>query len=178
MRTGVATFFRDLWRFFTYWLTLRPHLIVGTAEMPYMLRWWLVPRNPWLNVYLHKFVNDDEPTLHDHPWHSVSILLRGRLREVTPSTWCRWMRAQRTQWNWYGSRWFSSEEHRRGAVVYRRHEHLHRLELIDRRPAWTLFITGPMQRVWGFDCPGGWVPWTKFVSGTVMRASRGECPAP
>ena len=40
----------------------------------------------------------------------------------------------------------------------------HRLELIDG-PCWTLFVTGPRYREWGFHCPQrGWVPWKEFTS--------------
>ena len=53
-----------------------PDLIVGDR---YMLRWFLLPRNSWLNVYLHHFLHsDDDRALHDHPYWSVSICLRGR----------------------------------------------------------------------------------------------------
>jgi hypothetical protein len=40
----------------------------------------------------------------------------------------------------------------------------HRIELTSG-PCWTLFITGPRYRKWGFHCPAtGWVPWDKFTS--------------
>lgn len=29
--------------------------------------------------------------------------------------------------------------------------------------AWSLFITGPNVRTWGFACPKGWVSWQQFV---------------
>ncbi len=44
---------------------------------------------------------------------------------------------------------------------------LHRLELIQERGgirySWSLFITGPVVRTWGFHCENGWVPWRDFV---------------
>lgn len=40
----------------------------------------------------------------------------------------------------------------------------HRVALIDGKPVWTLFITGPVIRRWGFHCPKGWVPWRDFVT--------------
>jgi hypothetical protein len=47
----------------------RPDFIIGGADNPYLLRWWIIPRNRWCNVYLHKILRDDDPrALHDHPW--------------------------------------------------------------------------------------------------------------
>lgn len=40
----------------------------------------------------------------------------------------------------------------------------HRLEVDTKAGScWTIFITGPSRRVWGFHCPKGWVPWDQFV---------------
>lgn len=40
----------------------------------------------------------------------------------------------------------------------------HRIELVDG-PCWTLFITGPRYREWGFHCPEkGWVHWRDFTA--------------
>ena len=59
-----------------------PDLVVGSPKRPYMHRWWLIPRNPVFNVYLHRFLrSDDDRALHDHPWPSLSILLHGSYRE-------------------------------------------------------------------------------------------------
>lgn len=30
-------------------------------------------------------------------------------------------------------------------------------------PCWTLFVTGPRIRNWGFHCPNGWVRWEAFT---------------
>ncbi len=39
----------------------------------------------------------------------------------------------------------------------------HRVELRDHSECWTLFITGPVVRNWGFHCTAGWRPWQVFV---------------
>lgn len=121
---------------------MRPaDFIIGGAETPYMFRWWIVPRNRWFNVYLHKIVrSDDDRALHDHPWWNISILLRGFYREVTPR---------------------GTKMRRGGSIVFRSAKTAHRLE-VDA-PCWSLFLTGPTIRTWGFHCPKGWVEWTKFV---------------
>ncbi len=32
----------------------------GTEEVPYLQRWWVIPRNRWFNIYLHKFQHSDD----------------------------------------------------------------------------------------------------------------------
>lgn len=127
-----------------------PDFIIGGKDNPYILRWWVIPRNRFFNVYLHHILrSDDDRALHDHPWLNVSIVLKGGYEEVTPA----------------GARW-----HGPGSIVFRRAVARHRLVLPVRgggiRYCWSLFITGPRIRNWGFHCPQGWVPWQTFVSKT------------
>lgn len=126
----------------------------------YLRRWWLIPRNPLCNIYLHHFLRDDDDrALHDHPWWSASIMLRGEVLEwyfAHPAIGPR------------GS--YSCRVIEAGSVVLRSARFAHRLTLFPRAPggpapaAWTLFITGPRVRPWGFHCPRGWVPWQQFTS--------------
>lgn len=136
-----------------------PDFIIGAHDNPYMRRWYIIPRNRWFNVYLHEIRRDDDDrALHDHPWWNVSIVLRGAYREITPK---------------------GSFMRRAGSVVFRRAKSAHRLELPigeygpGIRYCWTLFLTGPVVRTWGFHCPKGWVPWRDFVderdSGQIGR---------
>lgn len=61
--------------------------IDGGPKRKYLVRWHMIPRNRFFNVYLHFFVHgDDDRALHDHPWRSWSLLLDGRYREHT-SEW-------------------------------------------------------------------------------------------
>jgi len=121
-----------------------PDFIIGGAANPQIKRWWVIQRNRFGNVYLHHILrSDDDRALHDHPWFNVSIVLRGGYLEVTPA----------------GRYWRG-----RGSIVFRRATASHRLELPDiNQPCWTLFITGPVVRNWGFHCPKRWVPWQEFV---------------
>ncbi|ETX26593.1 hypothetical protein [Roseivivax isoporae] len=120
-----------------------PDFVIGTPDRPYMLRWFVLPRNETFNIYYHVVMRDDDDrALHDHPWPSFSIMMKGQMREITPN----------------GPRVI-----RAGECVYRGPDFSHRLELIDGAPAETLFITGPKVRDWGFHCPKGWVHWRDFV---------------
>ncbi len=121
-----------------------PDFIIGPHDDPYLRRWWVVPRNPWLNVYLHEIRRpDDDRALHDHPWWNVSFIVRGGYTEHTIK----------------GAAWRGP-----GSITIRRPEYAHRLIPTSReKPSWSIFITGPRLREWGFYCPKGWVRWDRFV---------------
>ncbi len=143
-----------MWNWIKTLFSGRPHFYIGGPTNPYMLRWYLLPRNHWFNIYLHKFLRDDDDrALHDHPWWFLSIMLRGVYYEMTPS-----------EWNRFGQ----VALRKTGSVAFRRATHRHRVALIRDKagnpiPCWTLVFTGPKVRTWGFWCPKGFVPWFDFV---------------
>lgn len=131
-----------------------PDRIIG---VDYLHRWHVIPRNPLFNIYLHKFISsDDDRALHDHPWWSVSFLLKGGLLEVSPMLhgWQHWRRIKRF------------------VPVLRRPTFAHRL-IVAEGPAWTLFITGPVTREWGFICPDRWVHHKDFTDTTGNQIGSG-----
>jgi hypothetical protein len=126
-----------------------PDFIVGGRDDPYLLRWWFIPRNRFFNIYIHHFMrSDDDRAHHDHPWlfriswmmhHSYithTIAAGGVDRPVRRET---------------------------GDIEFCWGASPHRVELRGGS-CWTLFITGPVVREWGFHCPTGWIPWQQFVS--------------
>jgi len=129
----------------------------------YLTRWHVIPRNRFFNIYLHKFTGDDDNrALHDHPWHSFSILLKGEMNEMSrmpPEDFIKYgvdMRDSIVEVNYANlvSRF-----------RFRRATFAHRLELLDKtKPAWTLFITGPAIREWGFHCSKGWQHWSTMTT--------------
>lgn len=135
----------------------QPDYIVG-ADNPdgaYLLRWWLLPRNRLLNVYLHQFLrSDDDRALHDHPWAWCSLLLKGRYIEHT-------IRA--------------GGIHRRrvrlpGTLRCALPSTAHRVEVLPGEGAWTIFVTGPRVRRWGFHCPAqGWIDYRHFTAAAAGR---------
>lgn len=128
----------------------QPDFIIGNGKTPYMLRWWLLPRNPIFNVYLHDIRrSDDDRALHDHPWLNISVILVGGYVEHTIDAGGVHRRTER----------------KTGDVVVRRPKAAHRLEMERNGVCWSLFIIGPRIRDWGFHCPdAGWIPWKKFVA--------------
>lgn len=142
----------------------KPDFIIGGPDRPYMLRWWIIPRNRWFNIYLHKIMRDDDDrALHDHPWWNVSILLRGAYIEVMPD-----LKARRTPYTRIADLPTIRKRRGPGSIVFRRANSAHRLEIPIEgggiRYVWSLFITGPVLRTWGFHCPAGWKEWRKFVA--------------
>lgn len=139
---------KDSW--FRRLLSGKPHFIIGGNADPYMLRWFLVPRNRRFNIYLHKFLRDDEDrALHDHPWWFISLILKGGYFERVGQ---------------------GVISRRAGSIAFRKATHRHRVILFvteegKRRPCWTIVITGQKKRTWGFWCPKGFVPWHEFVDG-------------
>lgn len=123
-----------------------PDFSVSPGDDPALLRWYIIPRNHYLNIYLHKFLrSDDDGALHDHPWMNLSILLDGQYVEHTIDAGGVHRRVARRAGDW----------------KFRMPSHAHRIE-VDK-PVWTLFVTGPTVRLWGFHCPSGWVPFGDFI---------------
>lgn len=123
-----------------------PDFVIWQDDQIYLKRWWVIPRNKRFNIYLHQFLHsDDDRACHDHPWWSISIILtKGGYFEHLANGGMKWFRS----WRPY----------------FRSAKTAHRVELIrSGRPVWTIFITGPVVREWGFHCPNGWVHWKKFV---------------
>ncbi|MBO0676852.1 hypothetical protein JRC04_05190 [Mycolicibacterium sp. S2-37] len=135
------------------WLRREPHQIIGSEENPYLKRWYVLPRNRFLNLYLHQFLrSDDDRALHDHPWWFASLILKGGY------------------WEHRGDRQITTKSWRQaGTVAFRRPTVAHRVELDwdvrtqAEKPTWTVILTGPRIRPWGFHCPQGWVHWVRFT---------------
>lgn len=128
----------------------KPDFVIGEPAKPYLLRWWVIPRNRFFNIYLHHILRDDDDrALHDHPWINLSIIVSGGYHEHTIDAGGinrhRWREA--------------------GDVKLRLPRAAHRLE-VSSVGAVTFFITGPRVREWGFHCPDrGWVHWRDFTAG-------------
>jgi hypothetical protein len=128
----------------------------------YMRRWWLVPyrsdmgdgtgpvtwRRPVAKllqafdvaVRVHEILRSDEGRdFHDHPWSYLTVILRGGYWELTPIYDASGMfKGERRVW------------HGPGAVLFRRAQSWHHLELPPGATATTLFCTGSWRQHWGF----------------------------
>ena len=159
-------------------ITRRPaDFIIGGQDRPYLLRWFVLPRNRLFNVYLHQFLrSDDDRALHDHPWlFNASWLLAGEYIEHTILAGGIAVKTNR----------------RAGQFKFRWGKAPHRVELLTvadyvktqpvnttALPCWTIFITGPRVRQWGFYCmERGWVHWQRFTAPDDKGATGAGCEA-
>lgn len=133
---------------------IKPHFVIGDPLSPYLLRWHLIPRNRWFNIYLHHILRDDpDRGLHDHPFNNMSIVLgKYGYLEYTSSPGQQGYPYIRFQYD----------------IVFRKAAQPHRLALQRDHegnpiPCWSLFITGPRIREWGFYTKEGWLPWYEVV---------------
>jgi len=147
----------------------QPDFLIGpNREDPYMRRWWIIPRNKFFNIYLHHMRHDDDDRApHDHPWWSLSLCLQGHIRElqlIQDDDLNEWdYREGRDRY--IGNQTFRENNIYAGDWKWRSSTYAHFLKL-PNGDAWTLFITGPNVRTWGFHCPKGWLEWKKFVDPT------------
>ena len=161
------------------WLGLKPYHHLTD----YMQRWWLLPASKdkaRMAARVHHILRSDlDRALHDHPWDNASVLLKGGYWEVVPGAYrdafergiegaSHPMRQlhltihnlpggkvpalQREVFAAAGVKW-------RGplSITKRKAEALHRLVLPAGTTAWSLFITWPKRREWGFATETGWV---------------------
>lgn len=135
-----------------------PDMEIGTD---YLKRWFVIPPNPLLSVYIHVISSSDPGRgMHDHRSANLSIVLSGKYDEVTPE---KWARVADLCPLWWDGHEFS--EHRTkygGDITFRWGSTPHRLLLEPGQKALTLFITGPTYRKWGFWTKTGWVPWDEY----------------
>lgn len=140
----------------------RPDFEIGEEET-YLARWWIIPRNPIFNIYLHVFFRDDtDEALHDHPFASLSLLC-GRV--AAPKAF--YQDEDSALWEVYLDK-TGNELIRRlacGSLVYRGPRFTHRM-IVPNPGAMTLFVTGPRVREWGFLTKNGWVRSSEFVEGS------------
>lgn len=138
-------------------------------------RWYLIRRNRWFNIYLHEIIaSDDARALHDHPWWNCSIILRGGYDEVRFSSYY-WETVKRLGRLPSGAVYDDKRWRSEGDIIFRRAHTPHRLILAPvyasfqpgtsptAKECWSLFITGPTIRDWGFWCAQGWRHYKAFV---------------
>lgn len=156
-----------------------PDLCIGGTEREggsYMDRWYLLPRNKYFCLYLHRFNHsDDDRALHDHPAHNLSFVFDGGYIEHTE------VRRHRVAYAQDGKLFGTpvmvpvKQFRKAGDVVWRKATAMHRISLHNSEwkyadketfvplKCWTLFVFTYKFRGWGFACPKGWVPQQQFI---------------
>ena len=99
------------------------------GEAHYLNRWVFECR--WFSIRLHHWIGDDDQrNPHDHPWWFLSIVLWGEL--------------------------YDNGQRRRAPAAHVYPDcHTH---TVKSKNAWTLLLTGPPVRKWGFYVNGEFIP--------------------
>jgi len=111
---------------------------IGLPECPYLRRW--VVDFGWFSIRIHRWrSSDDDRAFHDHPWWFLTLMLKGRYVDVSPD---------------------GRDQLRPGSIRLRPALHRHTVE-VQRPGTWTILITGPTERRWGF-----------WVNGKLIRRDK------
>jgi hypothetical protein len=124
------------------------HENLGLDECPYLIRWKV--ETPVGSIRLHHWLgSDDKRAHHDHPWSFTTLVLRGGYTDSSPE----------------------GDEHLKApAIRHRKATHRHTV-ITDPGGAWTLLITGPKVRAWGFYVGG-----KRFVKANKYFLTHGHHP--
>lgn len=148
----------------------KPDVIIGRkGDDVYLRRWWVIPKNKLFNIYLHNFLLSDLDTyLHSHPFSfNISILLSGKYLEHLPDDVNKWKKNE--------SREEIVKTRYPFVPILRIGESIHRIELFEEngkpKTIWTLFVSGPVVRPWGFICPFGFRDHNEFLQKTDEHSS-------
>jgi hypothetical protein len=120
---------------------------LGLPDCPYVVRWKL--ELPFGSLRVHHWLKpDDDRAFHDHPWWFVTLVVRGAYMDKNPNGF---------------------DILKAPALRYR--PALHRHTVVPwPQGAWTIMVTGPKTRPWGFWLNG------KFVKANKWFARFGHHP--
>lgn len=133
---------------FLQWLADRgSRRMIVRNKGDYLERFFLY-RGPKLSIHIHRFWQSDPDVVHDHPWASVSWIIKGSYREYFVD-------------NTYIDR-HKGDKTLRGATTF------HRIELLDEPgEVISLFFTWKRKRSWGFLTKDGWISASDFTEQPV-----------
>jgi hypothetical protein len=99
---------------------------LGRVECPYIKRW--VFNFHFFSIRIHHWLHsDDARHFHDHPWWYLTLVLKGGYVDSSPD---------------------GLDILKMGSIRFRKATHKHSVLIFD--PSWTILLTGPKKRVWGF----------------------------
>jgi hypothetical protein len=105
------------------------HKEIGWTEIGEQFTRYQIFKSRWINVYLHElWAPAWHPECHDHPWGFLAILLwRGYLERIGTKDYRRWP----------------------GSILVRSATFAHNV-ITPYGKSWSLILTGPRSRQWGF----------------------------
>jgi len=150
-------------------------------DCKYLERWLLgvgLPgKNTWFTLRLHHFFRSDEDHLHDHPFWFITLVVKGSYEDWVECPGCKGKRGHRyekyvdmpsgpvaaTGWRncifCGGTGQVVGTRMTPGTIRYRPALHRHR---VVTDGCWTLVLSGPKIRDWGFWVNGEWMRQRKY----------------
>lgn len=117
-------------------------VIVNCDRDEYLHRWYLI-RTKKFGLFIHKFIRSDEDrATHSHPWNFIVIPLWQGYLEHNDTGITRVFPLLGTR--------------------FRKAEYRHRVELIEDKPSWSLFVRFEERIEWGFWPKEGFIQWNKW----------------
>lgn len=124
----------------------------GDSNSLYLSRWEYFSTKRFA-IYLHKFHrSDDNSSLHDHPWNFITVPLWRGYND------CQYNGGSDSE----GNPTFSRKRVYPLTIHFRKATHIHFVELIDNKIAWTLVIRFKYIRVWGFWQKGKFTDYMRY----------------
>jgi len=121
---------------------------LGRPECPYLRRWALILGLFSVRVH-HFYRSDDERAFHDHPWWFVTLVLKGGYTDVSSCPVCHGHGVYEQWCDHCGGTGQVLDHLGRGQVRFRPALHQHTVRT-DPGGVWTVILTGPNVRTWGF----------------------------
>lgn len=100
---------------------------LGLPSCPYIVRWRLEFPFGSLRVH-HWLASDDARAFHDHPWWYFTVVVKGGYTDRNPE---------------------GDDVLRPGSIRFRKALHRHTV-VPSQGGCWTVLVTGPKARAWGF----------------------------
>lgn len=144
-------------------------ILTPDESQVYLRRWYLMRFPKLFSLRLHHILlPDTDRHPHDHPWPFVSIILRGGYDEVWSEGADEFRRTYKHLWSWSTAKVRKTVRR----ISHHNSTDLHQIVRFHRGSTWSLFITGPEKRVWGFQTEDGWMDWKRYEK-EVLGIDRG-----
>lgn len=123
---------------------------IGPPECPLMIRWCALTKIGSLR--LHHFLRSDmERDAHDHPWWFVTLILKGGYTDYRLCDDCLGISGEGSGPFGYCETCYGighlRDRLRPGSIRFRSATHRH---WVHTENSWSLVLTGPVSRQWGF----------------------------
>lgn len=125
---------------------------LGNKDCPYAFRWTINLK--WFAIRVHQWIKtEDSRNMHDHPWDFYTLVVKGGYTDIS-----EWPTVAAQQAAGYPIKIVDVTEIRRdklsfGSIRWRPAIHKHYVE-VNPGGCWTVLLTGPVVRKWGYWVKG------------------------